>query len=107
PWFTLLMFGSTLLDYACGKMITAQGASPGRRKAGMLISVLANLAVLAFFKYSAFVAGNVSLAAEWAGMGDVRLPEFMYSIALPVGISFYTFQSMSYSIDLYRGHALP
>lgn len=107
PWFTLLMLGSTAIDYGCGKMITADGASPGKRKSGMLISVFANLAILAFFKYSAFVAGNTSLLAEWMGFGEVRLPEFYYSIALPVGISFYTFQSMSYSIDLYRGHALP
>ncbi|MEO0415481.1 MAG: MBOAT family protein [Verrucomicrobiota bacterium] len=107
PWFTLLMAASTVLDFACGKMIAADGATPNQRKAGVTISVLANLAVLAFFKYSAFAAANVSALSEWFGLGPVAPPEFLLRIVLPVGISFYTFQSMSYSIDLYRGHARP
>ncbi len=107
PWFTLLMLGSTVIDYACGKMITAEGASPRQRKSGMILSVISNLSILAFFKYTAFLAGNVSVASEMLGFGTVALPEFFYNIVLPVGISFYTFQSMSYSIDLYRGHAVP
>jgi alginate O-acetyltransferase complex protein AlgI len=107
PWFTLLMLGSTIIDYACGKMITAEGASDKQRKTGMTLSVISNLSILAFFKYTAFLAGNVSVASEMLGMGTVALPDFFYNIVLPVGISFYTFQSMSYSIDLYRGHAVP
>ncbi len=107
PWFTLLMLGSTVIDYACGRMITAPGASPRQRKTGMILSVVSNLSILAFFKYTAFIAGNVSVASEVLGFGTVALPEFFYHIVLPVGISFYTFQSMSYSIDLYRGHAVP
>ena len=107
PWFCLLMLGSTVIDYACGKMITAEGASEKQRKTGMILSVVSNLSILAFFKYSAFVAGNISVLSVWLGMGEVALPEFFYNIVLPVGISFYTFQSMSYSIDLYRGHAVP
>lgn len=107
PWFTLLMLGSTVIDYGCGKLITAEGASRRQRKTGMVISVISNLSILAFFKYSAFFAGNLSAASEAIGMGVVVLPEFFYNVVLPVGISFYTFQSMSYSIDLYRGHAVP
>lgn len=107
PWFTLLMLGSTVIDYACGKMITAEGAPHRQRKTGMILSVVSNLSILAFFKYTAFLAGNVSVASEMLGMGAVALPDFFYNIVLPVGISFYTFQSMSYSIDLYRGHAVP
>ncbi|NNE93439.1 MAG: MBOAT family protein [Verrucomicrobiales bacterium] len=107
PWFTLLMLGSTIIDYACGKMITADGASEKRRKAGMYISVIMNLSVLAFFKYSAFFATEVSGLSQMLGLGAVEVPEFFRTIVLPVGISFYTFQSMSYSIDLYRGHAVP
>lgn len=107
PWFTLLMLGSTVIDYACGKMITATGASPRQRKTGMILSVVSNLSILGFFKYTAFIAGNVSVASELLGFGTVVLPDFFYQIVLPVGISFYTFQSMSYSIDLYRGHAVP
>ncbi|MCB1236390.1 MAG: MBOAT family protein [Verrucomicrobiae bacterium] len=107
PWFTLLMLGSTAIDYACGKMICAEGATPKQQKTGMMLSVVSNLSILAFFKYTTFLAGNISLLAQWLGFGHVALPEFFYNIVLPVGISFYTFQSMSYSIDLYRGHAVP
>jgi len=107
PWFTLLMLGSTVIDYACGRLITAEGATERRRKSGMILSVVSNLSILAFFKYTTFIAGNVSAAATLFGLGPLALPEFFYHIVLPVGISFYTFQSMSYSIDLYRGHAVP
>lgn len=108
PWFVFLMLGSTIIDYGCGKMITADGASVGKRKAGVWVSVLVNLGVLAFFKYSGFFAGSIGAVASWIDPETtVAMPEFFYNIVLPVGISFYTFQSMSYSIDLYRGHAKP
>ncbi|MEZ5304856.1 MAG: MBOAT family protein [Verrucomicrobiales bacterium] len=107
PWFTLLMLASTAVDYACGKAICAAGASPGQRKAGMITSVAVNLSILGFYKYAGFFAGNASTLAEMLGWGAVQAPAFIYQIVLPVGISFYTFQSMSYSIDLYRGHARP
>lgn len=107
PWFVFLMLGSTWIDYRCGKMVGAEGASPARRKLGVWISVLVNLGVLAFFKYAGFFAQNVSVFASAVGLGEVALPPFFYEIVLPVGISFYTFQSMSYTIDIYRGHARP
>lgn len=102
PWFVLLMLGSTAVDYLCGKAITREGASPKQRKIGVTTSVVVNLAVLAFFKYATFFATNL----DSVGLG-IEMPDFLYRIVLPVGISFYTFQSMSYSIDLYRGHAKP
>ena len=105
PWFTILMFGSTLLDYQCGRVITREGASERARKGGLFVSVFANLAVLAFFKYALFFSESFSAVASLWGGSTVEGPEFLKSIVLPVGISFYTFQSMSYSIDLYRGHA--
>ena len=107
PWFVFLMLGSTAIDYCCGKMITADGAGDRRRKLGVTISVISNLSILGFFKYFTFAIGSVSAFAQMLGMGTVALPAFFYNIVLPVGISFYTFQSMSYSIDLYRGHAKP
>jgi alginate O-acetyltransferase complex protein AlgI len=107
PWFTLLMLGSTVIDYYCGKMITAEGATTDRRKAGVALSVVANLSILGFFKYCGFAVGSASALAEGLGFGGFEAPEFVRTIVLPVGISFYTFQSMSYSIDLYRGHAKP
>jgi alginate O-acetyltransferase complex protein AlgI len=107
PWFVFLMLGSTMIDYYSGLKISEEGASQKRRKGFMLASVLSNLSILVFFKYTAFAAGSVSGFAEMMGWGVVALPAFFYNIVLPVGISFYTFQSMSYSIDLYRGHARP
>ena len=107
PWFVFLMFGSTLIDYQCGRLITASGAGERQRRLGVVVSVLSNLSILAFFKYTAFAVGSVSGLAQSLGMGEIALPPFFYNIVLPVGISFYTFQSMSYSIDLHRGHARP
>ncbi len=107
PWFVFLMLGSTWIDYRCGKIVAAEGASPARRKTGLWVSVLVNLGILAFFKYAGFFSQNVSAFAEVIGLGEVMLPPFFYEIILPVGISFYTFQSMSYTIDIYRGHARP
>ncbi len=107
PWFTLLMLVSTFIDYGCGKLITAPGATARQKKVGVTLSVLSNLGILAFFKYCSFAVTNISLLSQWLGWGEVPVPDFLYYIVLPVGISFYTFQSMSYSIDLYRGHAVP
>lgn len=102
PWFTLLMLGSTGVDYVCGKVIASPGARAHRRKAGVVTSIVVNLMVLGFFKYAAF------FAASFQGLiPGAETPDFLTRIVLPVGISFYTFQSMSYSIDLYRGHARP
>ena len=103
PWFVFLMLGSTIVDYVCGKVITAPGASVAKRKAGLLTSIIVNLSVLGFFKYWGFFQGNLNLLLDvW---GQTQMP--IFKVILPVGISFYTFQSMSYSIDLYRGHARP
>lgn len=107
PWFTLLMMGSTVVDYYCGKAISAEGALARQRKMGLWISVVVNLGVLAFFKYAGFAAGTASWVVELFGGDTVAVPAFLGEVVLPVGISFYTFQSMSYSIDLYRGHARP
>lgn len=107
PWFCLLMLGSTIIDYGCGKLISNEGSAERTRKAGVWISVLVNLSVLGFFKYTGFLLGSVDSMMEGVGSGGIEAPSFFYRIILPVGISFYTFQSMSYSIDLYRGHAKP
>ncbi|CAN5184176.1 MBOAT family protein [soil metagenome] len=107
PWFTLLMLFSTIIDYYCGKAITREGAPARQRKWGVAISVVGNLAVLAFFKYAGFAASTASGVVALFGGDTIAVPAFLAEIVLPVGISFYTFQSMSYSIDLYRGHAVP
>ena len=106
PWYTLLMLGSTIIDYWCGKRITAPGASDGQRKRAMWISVGVNLSILGFFKYFWFFGTSASALSARLGAGAIEMPSALFFL-LPVGISFYTFQSMSYSIDLYRGHARP
>ncbi len=107
PWFTLLMLASTAIDYLCGAAIADPLATPRRRRAAVVLSVVSNLAILGFFKYALFFSENLGRVASAFGFGELPMPEFLGQIVLPVGISFYTFQSMSYSIDLYRGHAQP
>ena len=107
PWFVLLMIASTVIDFLCGKIIFNSTPEKPQRKIGLLISIAANLSILGFFKYGNFFAENVSILARSIGLGEIALPEFFNKIILPIGISFYTFQSMSYTIDIYRKKALP
>jgi alginate O-acetyltransferase complex protein AlgI len=101
--FLGLLVGSTLLDFEVGKRLAA-AKSPARRRVWLLTSVIVNLSVLGVFKYAGFAAGSVNAVADWLRFGG-RVP--VWEIVLPVGISFYTFQTMSYAIDLYRGTARP
>ncbi len=106
PLFTLLMFFSTLVDYICGWVIGT--ASPiqkaGKRKAALALSIVTNLSLLGIFKYSHFALENYNMLLSAAGVENMGIePGFQF--ILPLGISFYTFQSMSYSIDVYRGEA--
>jgi len=103
PWFVLLMWASTIVDFACGLAITAPQASPRQRKQALVASVVVYLSLLGFFKYAGFFTANLNSFLGIAGFGATDLP--ILDVVLPVGISFYTFQSMSYSIDLYRGRA--
>lgn len=107
PCFALLMAGSTATDYWLGKMISAPGAGPAQRRTGLILSVVSNLAVLAFFKYAGWLADSAGTLLGWFGLPAPPVPDFIRYIVLPVGISFYTFQSMSYCIDLYRRAAPP
>lgn len=107
PWFVILMGAGTVVDYYCGRLITAPGASAGQRKFGLLFSIISNLLVLAFFKYAGWAVGSASAVASALGFEGFHTPDFIQRIVLPVGISFYVFQSLSYCIDLYRGHAPP
>lgn len=94
PIYVLLMLFSTLLDYSCGLVIEK---NRGNRKAkiALTVSVLVNVGLLSVFKYGDFLITNVNLVT---GL-NLPLPRLL----LPIGISFYTFQTMSYSIDVYRG----
>jgi alginate O-acetyltransferase complex protein AlgI len=93
-----LLLGTTLIDYAvCRAMLTSQHAQ--RRKALLLLSLTGNLGILAVFKYGGFLWHT---AADPFYSLAFSQPAPIFSIALPVGISFYTFQSMGHSIDVYR-----
>jgi len=96
-FLSLLVF-STVLDFAVGRLL-GRSAGPGRRRALLVASLVGNLGVLGFFKYFNFFIG--SFEALTAPLG---LPlDFLHlHIVLPVGISFYTFQTLSYTIDVYR-----
>lgn len=103
PWLVILMFFTTCVVYFTGKVISAPGASRHRRNMALLISVVVNLGMLGFFKYYMFAMGNVNIVLEQFGLA----PYSIMRVLLPVGISFYTFQSMSYTIDVWRGDAPP
>lgn len=91
-WYLLLIAASAGIDWVCADRIDA-AASRRARKGWMLASVVMNLGLLGWFKYWGFVARNLGLDAP--------------DLLLPVGISFYTFQSMSYSLDVYLGRMKP
>ena len=106
PWFVVLMMFSTGLDYLCGGIISRPGASPRMRRTALVAAILGDLGLLAFFKYYTFTAENLNrLYSLLGGSGHGMLPVF--AVALPIGISFYTFESMSYTIDVYRGIVKP
>jgi alginate O-acetyltransferase complex protein AlgI len=101
--FLALLWVSTLFDYACGRAI-ASAATQARKKAFLIFSVGANLSFLGFFKYYGFFAaelGRLLTALGWS------VHPWTLQVVLPIGISFYTFQSMSYVIDVYRGKLKP
>ncbi len=103
PDFVLLMWVSTVVDYSCGKGI---GRDRGRGDSGrrfVVLSCISNLGLLAYFKYANF--GIESLNSILASMGQDSIS--WTAVVLPVGISFYTFQTLSYTIDVFRGDAEP
>src|SRR5881397_1469874 len=101
--FTFLMVLTTLVDYACGR---GMGACSRKRwkRLFMLTSILSNLTVLGFFKYYNFFLA--SLDGLLSPMG-VTVHGLHLHIVLPVGISFYTFQAISYTVGVYRGEMKP
>ena len=102
--FCGLLLLTTTIDYVAGGRIAA-ARSPAAKKRGLLASVCSDLSILGFFKYYDLGAETVNALAQALGANSGLLP--LLHLVLPVGISFYTFQAMSYSIDIYRGHARP
>ena len=102
-WLVFLMFGCTLVVYVAGRFIAAQGASKLQRNLALGVAVAVNLGALGFFKYYMFGMGVINDVATRLGCE----PFSVMTVLLPVGISFYSFQSMSYAIDVWRGTAPP
>ncbi|MGM9948665.1 MAG: MBOAT family protein, partial [Lysinibacillus sp.] len=97
PVYIVIMLVSTLSDYFLGLLLDKPHVSAVKRKCVVALSIVINLALLSYFKYADFLIRNIN---ELLGT-DIPLTE----LPLPIGISFYTFQSMSYILDVYRGTA--
>ncbi len=97
PKYVFLMLFSITMDFFMGQMVAKSKARNNRKAAKrfLTISIVVNLSILAFFKYADFIIGTINSVA------GLSLP--MLSIPLPIGISFFTFQTMSYVIDVYKG----
>lgn len=93
PKYVIIMILSTIIDYTAGRLMDYFDNSPRKRTICLLVSVIMNLGLLAVFKYSSFLITTIN-SLFGINIPDPQLP-------LPIGISFYTFQSMSYTIDLY------
>lgn len=113
-----VMLTSTVVDYFAG-LVIAGGFKPWRKpiealnpdekrsrkqKIALTVSILINLSLLGFFKYFNFGLDNFNALMEFLGMPGAQMTSVM-NIVLPLGISFYTFQSMSYTIDVFKGNA--
>jgi alginate O-acetyltransferase complex protein AlgI len=119
PLFMVLMLVSTVIDYVAGLVVgrawgakhdvdplPVGGSRTRGQKVALTVSICSNLALLGFFKYFNFATGSYDALMAMLGLPDLKL-DVAFRVTLPLGISFYTFQSMSYAIDVYRGHARP
>ena len=94
PEYVWLLVVSIVANYALGEWIRRQPLGTGRRKAGLVAGIAGNLAALAYYKYAGFILTNLDAATGWSlSIGDV---------VLPVGISFYTFTSIAYIVEVYE-----
>jgi alginate O-acetyltransferase complex protein AlgI len=100
PVYILILFFTIIIDYGAGLMI--EGAAGKKRKLFLVISLLANIGVLAVFKYFNFFADNINDVLHSLNLEVHPIP--LLDIILPIGLSFHTFQAMSYTIEVYRGH---
>jgi len=102
PWYCLLLLTSTLVDFLAAQAIHR---APGTalKKRYLWLSIVINVSLLGVFKYADFGITNLDIILNWLGVAPIPKLELL----LPVGISFYTFQTMSYTIDVYRGRSVP
>jgi alginate O-acetyltransferase complex protein AlgI len=102
PAYLSILFLTIIIDYYAGIWIAS--SSGARRRWFLSASIIANVGVLAIFKYYNFGIQNINALMAFAG-ADTRLP--LWDIILPIGLSFHTFQAMSYTIEVYRGNQAP
>src|SRR5271168_1342088 len=117
PWYLLLLFATSAIDYL---MVLLMERSPRTRTFWLVISLVSNFGFLGYFKYSGFITENINALLGHIGFSGklpdpvaypnamlallgVREDHFFTEVVLPIGISFHTFQSMSYTIDAYNG----
>lgn len=120
PLFSFLLLFSTVVDYTAGLVIALGGPRTWRQpvvkldpnvprtrgqRTALIVSICANLALLAFFKYFNFGVDSYNEVTDWLGLSSLRL-DLALRVALPLGISLYILQSMSYAIDVYRGDSI-
>ena len=98
PIYILILFFTIIIDYIAG--IVIEDAVGARRKWFLVMSIVANVGVLAFFKYYNFFADNINELFHITNL-SAQVP--LLGIILPIGLSFHTFQAMSYTIEVYRG----
>jgi alginate O-acetyltransferase complex protein AlgI len=101
--FLGLLIGSTVVDYFVGRYL-GRAMAPGRRRLALILSLAFNLGMLGFFKYFNFFADSLVRVFAWLGW---ELDPVTVNVILPIGISFYTFMTISYVIDVYRGDIRP
>ncbi len=97
PVYVLIMIASTLIDYTAGLLIYRFDKSKTIKRICLIVSLLMNLGLLGVFKYSGFIMQNIDI------IFGTSLYDPNHALPLPIGISFFTFQSMSYTIDMYMG----
>lgn len=102
PQFVFILLASTIIDFYLVRHMHRQ-KSQKAKKTFLTLSILLNIGLLAYFKYANFFVDNLSSLFQEMGMSSLAWVE----IALPIGISFYTFQTLTYSIDIYRGQDKP
>jgi alginate O-acetyltransferase complex protein AlgI len=101
----LIIVASAIVDFNVARWMH-NATSPARRRGWLLVSLCTNLGLLGFFKYTNFLLGTVFAVQHWAGLRWMPAAPHL-NIILPVGISFYTFQTLSYTVEVYRRRLEP
>lgn len=102
PSFIFILISATIIDFFLVKEIYSATSSK-RKKQFLIVSLLLNVGLLAYFKYANFFIENVNVTLHAIGLESIGWT----SVVLPIGISFYTFQTITYSLDVYRGEHAP